>query len=309
MNTTEEFLKPKMTFGDTLKFTAYAYAKLLYIRDRGNTEVAGYCVTATEDPLLVTDFILIKQQCTSATFDLDPEDGVEYMERMMDAGLPPWAFSNILCHTHPPGCSPHPSDTDEINFKKAFSHPNWAIMLIIAENSAAYCRLKINIGPGIIRELQIAIDWSIPFEKSDMESWKIEYESKVTEKVTQVKEVIGAFPKSDDPLWRDKDDKKWVGFHHVQQSDTELEELECWWNGDGDAQYWDEEDDTWYTYDPVGQQWYIDEDNELVTKIETPKKPWAEQVVAWCVRFSKERDSIMNDHYAQEKVEAQDPVG
>ena len=74
----KEFITPKMTFSDKLRFSPYAYAKLLWMRDRGNTEVAGYGVTATEDPLFVTDFILVKQECTAASFDFDSEDIVDY---------------------------------------------------------------------------------------------------------------------------------------------------------------------------------------------------------------------------------------
>ena len=309
MKKTEEFMKPKMTFGDTLKFTAYAYAKLLYMRDVGSTEVAGYGITSTEDPLLVTDFVLIKQKCTGVTFDLDPEDGAEHMERMMDAGLMPWMYSNILVHSHP-GNSPSPSGTDETNFKKAFSHPDWAIMLIIAKDNSMYCRLKLNTGPGVEKLLKIQVDFSQDFQASDRKTWKIEYELKVTEEITQVKKMVGAFPNptgfGDDPLWWDKDDKKWVGFQHVQQSNTELEELECWWNGDGDAQYYDDDNDIWYAYDPVGQQWYLDEDDEKVTKIETPNKLWAKKVVAWCERFNKERDLVMKGQPLEEVL---DPVG
>lgn len=310
MEKTEEFLKPKMTFGDTLRFTAYAYAKLLYIRDCGNTEVAGYGVTATEDPLLVTDFVLTKQECTGVTFDLDLEDGAEYMERMMDAGLMPWMYANLLIHSHP-GNSPNPSSTDEINFQKAFSHPDWAIMLIIAKDDSMYCRLKLNTGPGVEKLLNVQVDFSQDFQASDRKTWKIEYDSKVTKQIIQIKGTAGVFPKPDDPLWWNRDDEKWVGFHHVQQSETDLEDLECYWSADGDVQYWDDYDDTWYTYEPNAQKWYIEDpkdNNGKMMEIKTPKKPWTNKVVAWAIKYANERDSILNDQCPEEEVEVKELI-
>jgi proteasome lid subunit RPN8/RPN11 len=131
-----------MTFGKEIKFTPYAYAKLIWMRDRGTTEVAGYATTGTNDPLLITDLRLIKQECTMVTFDLDPDDIVEDAERTLDMGLMPWQTHNILWHTHP-GNSPNPSQPDEDNFVSAFSHPDWAIMFIVAEDGSTYCRLKM----------------------------------------------------------------------------------------------------------------------------------------------------------------------
>lgn len=263
VSATEEFLKPKMTFGDTLRFTAYAYAKLLWMRDRGPTEVAGYCVTAIEDPLLVTDFVLIKQKCTCVTFDLDTEDIAEYAERMMDAGIPPWACLNILAHSHPSNCS-KPSPTDEKNFKKAFSHPHWAIMLILAEGGATYCRLKINVGPGVVRELKVSVDWSVPFCGSNIKAWDEEYEAKVTK--SQYDEL-----------------KQHVNY------------LDCEWDEEGNVAYWNDEESLWYYYDPVTEQWSVegwDDDlypREVKDGIDTPKRPWVKQVLTWAEKYAHER--------------------
>ncbi len=308
MKKTDEFLKPDQSYSDVLRISPFAFAKMVFWRDCGDTEVAAYATTKTHDPLLITDFRLIKQECTSIKFDLDTNDLAEDVERTLDDGLCPWQTHNILCHSHP-GNSPNPSGPDEINFQKAFSHPDWAIMLIIAKDDSMYCRLKLNTGPGVEKLLNVQIDFSQDFQASDRMTWKTEYESKVTREIVQVNGTVGIFPKPDDPLWWGIDDERWAGSHHVQQKETELEELECWWNVDGDAQYWDEDTGTWYTYDPIGQQWYIDEDDEKVTKIEIPEKPWTKKVVAWCERFNKERDALMkNQCLEEEEVEVNELI-
>jgi len=316
MEKTDEFMKPKMTYGDTLRFTTFAWAKLLWMRDRGDTEVAGYGITGTKDPLLVTDFVLVKQECTGASFDFDADDGVDYMNRMFDTGLPPWAFSNLLLHTHP-GNSPQPSSADEKNFEKAFSHPNWAIMFIIAQNGATYCRLKINVGPGVTKELKVVVDWSVQFTGSDTISWEKEYKEKVNEKkfrktnkkgVTSEKEM--AFPDHNDPLWHDAEHDDWVKrkmefsntLDAIEKEMEELDgfdELDYFCDHDGYAIFDDGYNER-YLYDPVKGQWYQEnydreeeEEKEELYEIATPDVPWVTKAVAWAEKHADEREHKM----------------
>jgi len=289
-------VKPQTTFGDTLKFSPYVFAKLIWMRDRGNTEVAGYGITETEDPLLVTDFKLIKQVCTVASFDFDPEDGAEFMEQMADTGLMPWQYSNLLLHSHP-GNSPNPSTTDETNFVKSFSHPHWAIMFIIADGGDIYCRLKANVGPGIVRELKISVDWSVPFLGSDVEKWKEEYEAKVSKKTFRMTGKEGVASKSDtdftvydDPMWKDE---------HIDWAAKQIEELDdklrpnkfdernCCWDSDGCVEYFID-DDWWYQYDPISHKWC-----EEGIEIGIPHKPFVSGVIAWADKHLHERKEYM----------------
>lgn len=316
MNKMEESMKPKTTFGDTLKFTPYAWSKLLWMRDRGPTEVAGYGVTGTENPLLVTDFILIKQECTAVTFDLDPEDGVEYAEKMTDRGIPPWACQNILIHTHP-GDSPSPSGVDEINFAKAFTHPHWAIMFIIAEGGKCSCRLKINVGPGITKELNVSVDWSKPFEGADFEQWDVEYMSKVEEltfsyntPATQVAgnmsskllgkyDSVSEFNNIQDPLWYAEDADEWLKLSELENDIINDDiDFECHWDINGEVAFWDTEESLWYTYDPIEQQWYKEEigrneNNTKMNAIVRPDKEWTDKVVEWACMFQDERQAAL----------------
>ena len=56
-----------------LKFTPTAWAKLLFLRDVGDTEVGGFgiCPSSTDNPILVEDIELVEQQCTWATVSFD----------------------------------------------------------------------------------------------------------------------------------------------------------------------------------------------------------------------------------------------
>lgn len=269
----DEFTKPDMTFENVLRFSPYAYSKLIWMKDRGDTEVAGYCVTETKDPLLVTDFCLIKQECTPISFDLDPDDGVDYMERMaMDRGLPPWTFANILAHSHP-GKDPQPSPKDEENFAKAFSHPYWAIMLIVAQDGSIYCRIKFNVGPGGTQMLKVEVDFSQEFRASDHGAWDDEYRAKVT--------VV------DPILW-------YVENKFDLHRQGKEKEINCNWTSDGDAIYWNDRDEGWYFYNPIKEKWYFTYDlDEIPDEYDYPNEPWAKQVIEWAEKNIEYRQLTM----------------
>ena len=299
MEKEQEFCNPRLTFGTELRLTPYAWAKLIWMRDKGNTEVAGYATTATDDPLLVTDFRLIKQECTMETFDLDTNDIAEDMERTLDAGLMPWMTHNILCHTHPSNDTT-PSSVDEDNFEKAFSHPNWAIMLIIGQDGSAYCRLKMNTGPGTISLLNVVIEYGVPFNGSNPTEWEKEYKAKVSKKESfymtgakgKGRRLIPSAPLLDvfeDQLgatratigdkdrryadqagsgnssqWWDDQEAMWRTVTPEEKQrlefDEMIDEMDCWWDVDGDAVCCDqfEGDDCEYYYYPDTQQWLMD---------------------------------------------------
>lgn len=268
MNKVETFMKPKMTFGDILRFTPYAWAKILYMRDRGPTEVAGFCVTITEDPLLVTDFFLVKQKCTETTFDLDIENVIDYRDKMMDQGVPPWACMNILAHTHPNN-SPTPSGVDENNFVDAFSHPNWAIMFIVAKGGKTYCRLKVNVGPGVVKEIKVTIDWSTTFDSTDFAAWNMEY----IENITCSRGFASQPTQYSDPTKQD------VG------------NLDFNWSPGGYVEFFNNDNDQWYFYDPITLAWYEEDvigDTGLV-EIDTPKSPWVAAAIQWAKKYEADR--------------------
>ena len=159
----------------TLWFTPTAWAKLLYLRDVGETEIGGFGITANSDPLLVEDVRLVCQRCTPVTVTFDDMAVADYFDAQVDAGLPPERFSRVWLHTHP-GASPHPSFVDEATFERVFGTFHWAVMGIVARNDATYARLQYRVGPHGAYEIPIAVDYSQPFGAADHERWLAEYD-------------------------------------------------------------------------------------------------------------------------------------
>jgi hypothetical protein len=80
----------------------------------------------------------------------------------------------IWVHTHP-GSSPQPSNTDEATFERVFGGSDWAVMFILACGGQCYARLRYNVGPGADMELPVQVEYSRPFEGSNLELWSEEY--------------------------------------------------------------------------------------------------------------------------------------
>jgi hypothetical protein len=157
-----------------LRFTPYAWAKLLYLRDVGGTEIGGFGIGAAEDPFLVEDFVLVRQDCTELTVQFDDEAVADFFDAQVDAGRRPEQFGRIWMHTHP-GDSPQPSGTDEATFAEAFGQADWTVMFILARGGAIYARLRFNVGPGAELNVPVVVDYAAPFEASAKGAWLEEY--------------------------------------------------------------------------------------------------------------------------------------
>ena len=163
---------PKPT--PSLRFSPTAWAKLLFLRDQGETEVGGFGVTLPEDPLLVVEFHLVGQECTPVTVAFDDLAVADYFDRQVDLGRQPAEFGRIWIHTHP-GSSPRPSEVDEETFNRVFGRSDWAVMFIIARGGESYARLRFNVGPGGAIDIPVAVDYCRPFAASDEATWEQEY--------------------------------------------------------------------------------------------------------------------------------------
>ena len=165
-----------------LRFSPTAWAKLLFMRDVGPTEIGGFGITRADDLLYVEDFVTVKQICTSVSVEFDDDDVADFTLDMVDDGLHPRNFMRIWIHTHP-NISPSPSGTDEDTFRDKFGHCDWAVMAILSKDNRSYCRIQINDGPirGSI-EIPMLVDFtSYNFLKSDYEAWLEEFEENVTQ--------------------------------------------------------------------------------------------------------------------------------
>jgi proteasome lid subunit RPN8/RPN11 len=162
----------------TIRFTPYAWAKLLYLRDAGNTEIGGFAVTSATDPLLVEDVCLVRQRCTSVTVEFDDNSVADFFDDQVDAGLKPEQFGRIWIHTHP-GTSAAPSPTDEETFDRCFGNVEWTVMFILARGGETYARLRFNVGPQSSQEMNVEVDYSRSFEASNKADWQREFAANV----------------------------------------------------------------------------------------------------------------------------------
>jgi proteasome lid subunit RPN8/RPN11 len=161
-----------------LRLTPTAWAKLLYLRDVGRTEIGGFGVAAEDDLLLVEGVELVRQTASVVHVEFDDEAVADYFDAQVDAGRRPQEFARIWVHTHP-GSSPEPSQTDEETFARVFGQCDWAVMFVLARGGQAYARLRYNVGPGVDVLIPVEVDYSRPFEGSDWELWHEEYEAHV----------------------------------------------------------------------------------------------------------------------------------
>ena len=162
----------------SLRFTPTAWAKLLFLRDAGHTEVGGFGISDPNDLLLVTDFALVRQTTSPITVEFDDVSVADHFDRYIDKGYTPEQVGRIWIHTHP-GQSARPSGVDEDTFARCFGDTDWSVMFILACGGATYGRLRHNVGPGSDVRLKCSVDFVHEFPESDHQSWFDEYEQNV----------------------------------------------------------------------------------------------------------------------------------
>ncbi|MGD0784336.1 MAG: hypothetical protein ABR969_00780 [Sedimentisphaerales bacterium] len=163
-----------------LRFSPYAWAKLLYFRDKGNTEIGGFGITQADDLLYIADFITVKQNTTSISVAFDDNAVADFFDAQVDIGRKPEQFARIWCHTHP-GDSPEPSLTDEATFKRVFGHCDWAIMFVLAQDGSAYARLSFNTGPKAQIPLPVKVDFTKEFKGTELAAWDKEFKENINQ--------------------------------------------------------------------------------------------------------------------------------
>lgn len=167
--------RPRKHQTPQLRFTPTAWAKLLWLRDRGETEIGGFGISASADLLLVEDFVLVAQQTTAVTVAFDDRAVADFFDQQIDAGRRPEQCGRIWLHTHP-GHDPTPSAVDEETFQRVFGRCDWAVMGIVARHGASYARLHWQVGPGGQQRLRLGVDYAGEFLGSDHEAWEAEYD-------------------------------------------------------------------------------------------------------------------------------------
>src|SRR5579871_2277295 len=85
----------------SLRFSPTAWAKLLYWRDRGPTEVGAFGITRPTDDLWIEDLRLVRQECTEVSVAFDDEGVADFFDAEVDRGRAPAEFGRVWIHTHP----------------------------------------------------------------------------------------------------------------------------------------------------------------------------------------------------------------
>jgi len=167
--------KPKKP---SLRLSPTAWAKLLFLRDVGDTEVGGFGISAADDLLYVEEIELVRQRCTVASVAFDDNAVADYFDRQIDAGRKPEQIARLWLHTHP-GTDAHPSPTDEETFARVFGRTDWAVMFILAQGGQTYARMQFHVGPGGSLILPVEVDYRRPFLGSDHTAWLHAYKANV----------------------------------------------------------------------------------------------------------------------------------
>src|SRR6476620_165291 len=141
-----------------LRFSPTAWAKLLFLRDAGDTEIGAFGIAAPDDLLLVEDVQLVAQTCTWVHVEFDDESVADFFDDQVDRGRRPETFGRLWLHTHP-GNSPEPSGTDEATFSRVFGRSDWAVMFILARGGQTYARLRYHVGPSSDVILPVEVDY------------------------------------------------------------------------------------------------------------------------------------------------------
>lgn len=288
-----EFLRSSMNRSGVLRFSPFAYAKLIYWRDIGQTEIGCYAIMGTSDPLLITDLKMIKQTCSSVSVDFDKEDSIKFVEEMTDKGLSPWQHSSCFIHTHP-GDSPSPSQADEENFRDNFSIANCSIFYILAKGGKDYTRMRFNVPPGIDVDIRTQIDYSLPFKASDHEAWKKEYDDKVTEKKFEI--IPG-------DLGFGYGLKK--SYNNIFSSTfVDREESSYIFEEDDKILFWVEEVNEYYEYDKELERFYDEEGKRIKHGI---KPEWEQAILEFLTKKEMENeyvDIIGGENLSSERISA-----
>lgn len=166
--------RPRAGPKQKLKLSPDVWAKLLYLRDRGPTEIGGFGISPRQDLLYLMEFQLIRQRSTWSSVAFDDVAIADYFDEQVDRGLVPEQFARIWVHTHPGDC-PLPSGTDEKTFQRCFGSADWSVMFILAKRDHVYARLRFTAGPGGEIEIPVEVEYSGEFPGSNVTAWNDEY--------------------------------------------------------------------------------------------------------------------------------------
>ena len=154
-----------------LRFSPTAWAKLLYLRDLGDTEVGGFGITRGRRSALRRGRRACAAGMHGASVAFDDQAVADFFDRQVDMGRRPEQLSGAV-GPHPSGQLPRASMTDEETFARVFGRTDWAVMFILARQGQSYARLRFHVGPGGDVDLPVRVDYTRPFAASDHAAWQ-----------------------------------------------------------------------------------------------------------------------------------------
>lgn len=163
-----------------LRWSAYAWAKLLFMRDKGSTEVAGFGIAG--DPLkpnLITDFKTVKMKTASAaSFEFDDIALSDFqIDHSHVAKMAHDQFWRVWVHTHP-GNSATPSVVDWNTFNGVFGDVTWQVMMILARGGEVSALFRQRLPVPLAFQCAVIQDFAIPGPATDdaaRAAWDEEY--------------------------------------------------------------------------------------------------------------------------------------
>ena len=134
-----------------------AWQRLLYyMRAANGKEIAGYCVTAEDDPLRVIDTHIVKQTSGVASYLMDDEGIAQYIADRLDDGVEDPLRALAWCwHTHP-GNGTEPSGTDWENFLCYWHGKPFGVMLIVGQDESTTAIAQLRSGDRFPRQIIMA---------------------------------------------------------------------------------------------------------------------------------------------------------
>ena len=224
-----------------LRFTAYAWEKLMFMRDTvAHTEIGGLAVSDTEDVMLVHDILIPKQTVTAVSTRFDQAALADTMATLADPEgeyqLPVDCFMRIWIHTHP-GTSAEPSGRDIETFtgEKDFGAAPWGVMMILSDSGETHCSFRFTDVFGVQRCVQIPVAQAVyvdvpPIDEDTRLGWLKEIQDNVEELYTFRNTTVGALAKRHAPhassssssssLYLGYDDDWWGQDYGVQRFDN-----------------------------------------------------------------------------------------
>lgn len=161
-----------------LRFSPTAWSKLLYLRDRGVAEIGAFGIAPAQDPLLVTEVQLVRQQSSHDALTLDDASVADYFDEQVLLGRHPEQFARIWIRIQS-GSSVEPSRIDEATCWRCFGRTDWIVLCLLGRNGQISARLRFHVGPGGWLRLPVSVDFRHPFAASAFADWEREYQDNV----------------------------------------------------------------------------------------------------------------------------------